>query len=203
MDLMPKKFLFDVWLQGTKAQQKAEAERQDLARASFTRANLSEAERMVGRGKLLEATALENVELAIDDETRALAEAQLADALAMQGRFPEAATVHPDKERKTYFEKIVAALTVDDGDRCACPDTESKIGTQDIAVTPRFERDRVFSPIHNEVVSLVECSKCGDLNARPLVSRLLISKDAIAQNQAPGARRAISDAQVLAKLEKA
>jgi len=174
---MPRKFNHPVWLTGTEEQQKAEAERQALALAIHSRAKMTEAERLVGRGKLLEETARGNN-----------AKDQLADALAMQGRFKEAAETHTDKHRRKYFREIVKALEMSDDAKCNCKDEKAKFGKDEIALTPRFERDRIFSPIHNEVVSLVECSKCGHKNARPLRSRLLKAKQA-----APG----LNDVQVL------
>jgi hypothetical protein len=196
-----KKFNFPVWLKGSKEQRQAEAERQALALAIHGRGHLSEAERLIGRGALLEQTARQNLEASgKNNQARILLESQLADALAMQGKYVDAASIHPDPERKEYFESIVTALEMDDEEKCDCPDTDAKIGDVDIAVTPRFERAKIFSPIHRELVSLVECSKCGHLNARPLRSQLLKHNDAIAQNEAAMSNknaRLISDVQVL------
>jgi hypothetical protein len=198
---MAKTFEFPVWLKGSPEQQAADAEAQEIARASFGRGHLSEAERLVGRGKLLEATARGNLKASgRHKEPRKLAESQLADALAMQGKYSEAAETHPDPERTKYFQRIIAALEMPDDKKCHCKDTTAKIDDQNIAVTPRFERAKIFSPIHRELVSLVECSKCGHLNARPLRSRLLKHNDAIAQNEAAMSNknaRLISDVQVL------
>jgi hypothetical protein len=190
------KFEFPIWLKGSEEEQAAESERQALARAFHSRAKLSDAERMVGRGQLLETTARANIEAGGGE----LAMQQLADALAMQGRFVEAAETHPDPDRKLYFEKVVAALEMSDDEKCPCKDTRVKFGEREAAVTPRFERGKIYSPIHNGIVSLVECSKCGHVNARPLRSRLLPQQAALSQNEATarGKGRAMkTDAEVL------
>lgn len=192
-----------MWLVGTEEQQAAETQRQDLALAAHGRGHLSEAERLIGRGELLEKTAQQNIIAAKDNpDAQELARANYADALAMQGKYSLAAKIHPDPVRTEYFESIVTALEMDDAEKCDCPDTEAKIGEQDIAITPRFEVAKIFSPIHNDMVSLVGCSKCPHLNARPLRSRLLKNNDAIAQNEAAMSSktpRLMSDAEVLAK----
>ena len=194
---MARSFDFAVWLKGSEAEQKAESERQVLALASHGRGHLSEAERLIGRGALLEKTAQANLNSATDDETRTLAMSQLADAQAMQGKYAEAAEAHPDLERKKYFEGVVAAIEMPDDAKCGCPDNYAKTGDIGIAVTPRFERDRIFSPVHGQTVSLVECVKCGHQNARPLRSRLLTQQAAQHANEQAKGGRLISDVQVL------
>lgn len=175
---MPKAFEFPVWLKGSPQEQEAENQRQAALRASFTRAKLTEAEEMIGRGHLLEQTARGNIEAARgkDAEARVLAENQLAEALAMQGRFAEAADEHHDAVKRAEFRAVGKAMEMDDGEKCDCPDIEGSI-------TPRFERRRIFSPVHGEVVSLVECQTCGHVNARPITSRLLAKNTAMNRNQ--------------------
>jgi hypothetical protein len=216
-----KKFNFPVWLKGSEEDQKAEAERQALTLASFTRAHQTEAERLVGRGKLLEETARLNLEAS--EGKSGLAQAQLADAMAMQGKYAEAAEIHPNPARTEHFENIIAALEMPDDEKCVCQDTRAHVtqiagrdvirklakgetvdtaseGGTVISLTPRFERARIFSPIHNDVVSLVECRKCGHLNARPLRSRVLQHNDARAQNEAAAQGKSplrVSDVQIL------
>lgn len=182
---MAKTFQFEVWLAGTPEQQAAEAERQALALASHSRAKLSEAERMVGRGKLLEETAQQNIDLAKgrDKAGRILAQAQLADALAMQGRYAEAAQTHPDKHRRKYFRDIGKAIEKPNDEKCKCRDKRISMDNQPVDLTPRFERARIFSPVHGEMVSVVECLRCGHTNARPLRSRLLKANSALSANE--------------------
>lgn len=192
---MAKIFTFPHWLVGTPEERAAEDERQRLTRASFTRARLTEAERLLGRGRLLEITARQN--LARAGEHDQLPKSQLADALAMQGRYVEAAEIHPDETRKAYFEKLVQALEMDDSEKCECPDDTTEMNGVSLALTPRFEERKIFSPIHNDVVSLVRCATCGHLNARPLKGRLLPQQAALAQSE--GAKKLIvNDSQLTA-----
>ena len=194
---MPKSFQFPVWLIGTKEEQVAEEERQNLARASHTRAKLNEAERLVGRGALLEQTARANIEAAKNQNRKAriLAENQLADALADQGRFKEASTIHHDRQRRKYFRDIGKAIEMPDAAKCKCKDQCLSIGETELEITPRFERAKVFSPVHNQIVSIVECSRCGHKNARPLRSRLLHHNAAMTANE--GTIRSESERKVL------
>lgn len=194
---MPKTFQFPVWLQGTPEEQKAEADRQALALAVHSRAHMTEAERLVGRGKLLEETARGNLAQA-KGKDRNFIKDQLADALAMQGRYEEAASTHTEKHRRAYFRSVGKALEKDDAEKCRCKDKKAEIGDAEISITPRFEKARIYSPVHGELVSLVACSHCGHLNARPLRSRLLVHNDALAASD--GAKRALkNDFQVLVK----
>lgn len=194
---MSKTFTFPVWLIGTPEEQKAEADRQALALAAHGRGRLTEAERLIGRGALLEKTARGNLQAAGDDQDAiTLAASQLADAYAMQGRYADAADVHPDLSRTQHFEKIAAAIEMDDEEKCGCPDSKAEMNGVDLSVTPRFDRGVVFSPAHGDTVSLVECSKCGHLNARPLRSRLLKHNAARNQNERTD-KPVTNDAQVL------
>lgn len=195
---MPKTFAFPVWLEGTPEEQAAEDERQKLALAIHGRGHLSEAERLVGRGRLLEQTARQNVEDATNQnhEARVLAENQLADSLAMQGRFREASVTHHERHRRKHFREIGRAIEMNDAAKCVCSDRHAEMNGVRLAITPRFEEARVFSVVHNQIVSVVRCSKCGHRNARPLRSRLL--KHNAAQNKAEKlGQPAESDAQVL------
>lgn len=180
--MMAKEFTFPVWLVGSPEEQAAETARQNLARASFTRARLTEAERLIGRGRLLEATARENLARANGNDE--LPKSQLADALAMQGRYVEAADLHPDEARKAHFENVVRALQMDDSEKCDCEDNKAEVKGVELSLTPRFEAARIFSPTHNAVVSLITCAKCGHANARKASSRLLSQQDALAQSEA-------------------
>lgn len=189
---MPKAFEFPVWLVGSVEQQEAEAQRQALALASHSRAKLSDAERLIGRGQLLEATARQNHSDAKgrDKAARLLAQAQLADAMGMQGRYAEAAKTHPDRHRRKYFRDLGKAIEKPDDEKCKCRDKRIAIEGQSVALTPRFERTRIFSPVHGEIVSVVECLKCHHTNARPLRSRLLKANSALSANEAVAASSA-------------
>lgn len=189
---MAKKFTFPHWLIGSPEEQKAEADRQALALAAHGRGHLSEAERLLGRGVSLEATARGNMA-----QPNVLASSQYADALAMQGKYALAAEIHPDRARREHFENIVRAIEMPDEEKCPCSDSTTTVNGIDLALSPRFEVAKIFSPVHGGVVSLVRCSKCGHTNARLLQSRLL--RQNAARNQSEQAGHAMaSDIAVLA-----
>jgi hypothetical protein len=184
-----------------------DARLQEVRRASFTRARLSEEEREVARGAALVEIGATNVELATrergeaeqvkaenlnasinerksgrileaqranrilsqTDETETHARATLAEGLAKWGRFAEAAEVHPDEEMQRDYGAIEEAIARDDSEKCDCPDSEG-FGQ---SITPRVVNQVVYSEPHNGLVPLVQCSRCGHLNARPLNGRLV------------------------------
>lgn len=182
------------WLQRTEAEvaeeQKTQAERQ----AGFTRAKLTEGERLIQRGVLLEETARGNIAAGAGDD----ALAQLAEGLALQGRYEEAAMRHPDEAMRTEYQRISQAIEMDDSEKCACLDDE----TEGLTITPRYSERMVFSTKHGAAVSLITCRKCGHSNARPARSRLLVQNAAMNTNLATvrgTARLGVSDAQILKK----
>lgn len=182
------------WLHKTDAELAEEAKIQDERRAGHTRAHLTDAERLVSRGALLEETARGNLVAGMD------ASAQLAEALAMQGRYGEAAEIHPNKMVRADYRQIIDAIEMDDEEKCNCPDTE----TEELTITPRFNERTVFSQRHGGAVALVTCVKCGHQNARPVKSRLLLNQAATNQNIAAvkGNQRGVSDAQILRKSDQ-
>lgn len=131
--------------------------------------------------------------------------AQLAEALAMQGRYGEAAQHHPDKRMRWRYTQIVEAIERDDEEKCDCPDTEStvRVGTEkvDLAITPRFNARTIYSNRHKGTVMLITCQTCGHLNARPPKSRLLLHQSALNQNvvAARSGIRGVADMQLLKK----
>jgi hypothetical protein len=152
----------------------AEDERaQELLRASFTRANLTEAERLVGRGALLEETAKGNLEAARgkDAAARELAENQLADAMAMQGKYEEAATTHHDRDMRKRYRDTAKAIEQPDEEECNCKPEKARLNDVEIEVPPTNIKQMVYSRRHGDVVALEVCD-CGWANARPLTGTL-------------------------------
>lgn len=101
----------------------------------------------------------------------------LARALYQQGQFDEALTYlsvkpriqYPRGEREKrskladYITRLKEAVEKDDDFDCGC----ERITVDGITQCRRFERERVFSPKHNDLVTVKECSICGDLNVYP------------------------------------
>jgi len=198
-----KKFDFPKWLQRSEeevaAEQKIQAERQ----AGFTRAHLTEGERLVQHGVLLEETARGNLAAGAGDD----AKAQLAEGLSLQGRFDEAATHHPDKVMRAEYRRVQQAIERPDDEKCACPDEERTVSTGgekvELSITPRYSEKTVFSIPHGGAVQLITCRKCEHANARAPRSRLLTQSAAMSQNLAMARgqteRGRLSDIQILRK----
>lgn len=218
---MSNKKQFPNWLHRTEAEIEEEARTQEQRRAGYSRANLTREEELISRGELLERTSRGNLDAIQKDkefwgegitlqghaQTRAeeltIQEQEelerLAQSLSMQGRHEEAAG--HSAEQKKYYQGIVAAIEMDDSEKCDCEDTVGKIGEQDIAITPRFAAREVFSLTHQKIVSLVTCNKCGHENARAPKARILLSQSAMNNNravvQSGTARGLISDVDLL------
>ena len=206
---MAKKFSFPKYLQRTKAETAEEVKVQKLRQASFGRAHQTAEERLVSRGALIEQTARGNLDAlgkdlragwqgAMLDKYLKDNQAQLAFGLAMQGRYDEAEKHHPDPLMKKRFKDIAAAIKKPDTEKCDCPDTIATVDGVEIAITPRFSKQEIFSQKHGKVVSLITCSKCGHVNAREPKSRLLQSQAWMAQNRAAQAGRGrVRDSEIL------
>lgn len=167
----------------TEDEEKKDNEAQLLQRASFGRAHMTEAEKLVSRGMQMEEIARANIETqeALREEghnvsTRGGANQymltlelfRLAEGLEMQGRFQEAAGVHPHAREQARLLKIEEAIEKDDAEVCDCPPTVANLDGQEVEIQPYFEIKKIFSRKHRDVVSLVGCSKCGEpVNATP------------------------------------
>jgi hypothetical protein len=180
------------WLERSEAELAAEEETQALRRAAHTRARLTEEERLVSRGALLEQTARGNLDAAGGNvELVAREKENLAVALAMQGRFTEAAKIHPDKLMRQHFKDIESAIEMDDAEKCDCKDFTGTVDGVEIAVTPRYSARTVYSTKHGEAVQLITCARCGHMNARKPRGRLLLA------SQNTGTGRQLRDSQIL------
>lgn len=103
------------------------------------------------------------------------AEAQLADALAEQGHYSDAAELHPSAEHAERYRAIAAAIDrPDDEQGCQCelqnvldPQTNRPILLQNEIVS-----EYIFSPKHGRLMPVVQCVKCGDMNVKPAPAHL-------------------------------
>jgi hypothetical protein len=198
----------------TPEEEAEEARLQELRRASFTRARLTPEERAVARGAVMEEIARAQ----IDNMTAARAEghnvstrgganlgmvaranATLAHALASQGRFREAAEIHPLKRMAAKYLKTAEA--VEKGDElCECerevktdPLTQKKI-----EISPRRAIREIYSRTHGALVALTRCESCGDLNAVPVGGQAAQIVEAV-RGSTRARRATTNDAQALGK----
>lgn len=97
-----------------------------------------------------------------------------AEALAMQGRFQEAANVAKRKDLKqTFIEKHVAVMQADDD--CQCDNFRNENG---LKVPNQSVECYAFSEKHKSVMPFIRCHICGNLNAKPLPEYLQKQKEA-------------------------
>jgi hypothetical protein len=174
-----------------------DARLQEIRRASHTRSKLTEEERLVSRGMALEEIARANIELMGERREQGFnrrawggatvdmveeEQVKLAEALSMQGRYREAATVHPRKTVANEYEAIAEAIERDDDEECGCRPKKAILKGKEIEVPRQYVKRRVFSPKHGKLVELEACP-CGHMNARPARGVLAASISAQAANR--------------------
>lgn len=101
------------------------------------------------------------------DETLArlrTARRRLADALAHQGRYDEAAAVEPEADQAQLYQYVWEAVWRDDTESCAC----EPFRDGELSLTHDHVAEEILSLNHNRIMPLVRCNCCGFLNARPL-----------------------------------
>lgn len=144
---------------------------QEMRRASFTRANLTEVERLVSRGKVLEDTALANLSAAVrngNEEQAQIERWHLADALAMSGDLEGAIQIHPIEQERERLQAEKEAIDRPDDETCACQPERANLNGVDIDVPTKHVAKMIYSKKHGDVVGLEVCDKCGGTNARPV-----------------------------------
>lgn len=108
--------------------------------------------------------------------------ARLVDALRILGRYEEALDIAFDQETIDLIEQTRRAVEREDTEDCPagdCVDHRKTFGKDNREiVTPRkFIRERVYSPKHGKMMSLVVCSQCGDMNVTPHVPVIPVHPD--------------------------
>jgi hypothetical protein len=92
----------------------------------------------------------------------------LAEALAGQGRFTEAAQTATREDLKTIFTDKALAVEKDDAD-CECP-TYYESG--EYHLPNQYVESYAFSEKHQAIMPFIRCRSCGTLNARPILHHL-------------------------------
>jgi hypothetical protein len=175
------------------ATEAANGQAQAALRASFTRARLNDGERLLARGVQMEEVARAHIrtmeahrEEGHTVSTRGgankdmLAEQNvvLAIALELQGRYEEAAAVHPMRREQKRLLAVHEAVGRND-ELCDCPRDEpidpltKKTSGNEVrlSISPRRNLKTIYSRKHGGAVSLMRCDSCGHLNARPLTGQ--------------------------------
>lgn len=155
------------FLQRTPEQIADEEARQQIARDLHLKgARQTPAEMRIGQAMLAEEAIRKNLDL-IDPEAQPdvyrETEIMLAESLAEQGRYTEAAEIDPQ------WESMVEAIERPDDEFCDCPEdgvqTRNAQGAVTIPVPKLFIATEVLK--EGQLVPLVVCAKCGQMNATP------------------------------------
>lgn len=123
-----------------------------------SRARLSPEERTIGRGIELER------HYRIVNKPDGLAE-----ALAMQGKYAEAAAVAVSPAYKKDFQEMATAVDSADTD-CTC---DSHKETKDYLIPNQYVERYSYSQKHRRMMPFVRCTVCKTLNARPMPEHLV------------------------------
>ncbi len=93
---------------------------------------------------------------------------QLAELIAEQGKYADAACLTKDETKREYYRLLIVAVVRPDSDSCGCPEriiTDAKTGQQ--FREPAMHRmANVMSAKHGAVVGLFQCLTCGFQNVR-------------------------------------
>lgn len=135
-----------------------EVQRQEKLRREFhSRVRLSSAHQEAARAVIFEQQLREAFEIDGNDETAD----RLADNLAMQGRFIEAAEIAVSKEARSFYSKAADAIYLDKAG-CECTDQVAVVGQHRIRIPVRRVIKEVYSVKHGGFGFLTECATCGD-----------------------------------------
>lgn len=189
-----------VWLHRTPEQQAADTALQDRLRQAQgpgRRPNPTEA-RLIQAAAIKRSAEAQLNNLRLDPDAKLLhietAEAQLAEALAMEGRYVEAAELHPDLEHAERFQRIAEAIDRDDdAPTCECkvkPEVNELTG-KPVIITGEHISEMVFSKKHGRMTPLLVCSGCGGMQVKPTAPQHLQERLDRARQEHTNAKRKI------------
>jgi hypothetical protein len=98
-----------------------------------------------------------------------IAKARLADALAEQGRYDEAAAAANSPEQRAEYTAMWQAVWLDDDETCPC----EPFVDGNMSLTHDHVAIEVISQKHgNRLMPAIRCNACGFVNVRPLTHEL-------------------------------
>lgn len=187
-----------IWLRRTPEQQAQDAALQDpLRQAAGPGIRPNPTERHLLRAAAVERSAQAHLKhLRVRPHTDPShvrnAEAQLAEAWAAQGKYSEAAELHPTSDHAARFAAIAAAIERDDdAPRCDCPIERVADPAQNgrmVTLNADHVSEIVFSRKHNQLMPLISCAACGDLNVKAAPSHLQERMDKVRATQRDAVR---------------
>lgn len=116
---------------------------------------------------------------------------QLAESLASQGKYLDAAKQTSDAEEKKLYRKMDKAVWTDDENICKCAAPVDFVNGEKWTLPKYRIVRRVYSLKHEAEMPLLECVVCGKWNARNLTLDLQRIEAAIAKGGKP-----VSDAEI-------
>lgn len=174
----------------TKKRLKRIAEQQlRLREAAIARGRLSPEARVMQLGMAHEMSARTDVEMLEGELSQlpagftdagkvahlVIARKRLAEALAQQGRYNEAAEVEPDKEQARVYLELWMAVWREDDETCPC----TPFIDGDVSLTHDHVAQDVISAKHdNKLMPAIRCNCCGFINVRPLTHELIVQQRA-------------------------
>lgn len=139
-----------------------EKQRQDRLRRDFnSRVKQSPVQEEMARAMILEESLRTSHTSAGDDIRNHIAD-RLADNLAAQGKFAEAATTASDESLRTFYKK--AAEAIYGNSECACDGKIESIGQTRIQLPKYRVLKEIYSLKSGQFGFLVECNTCGQWN---------------------------------------
>jgi hypothetical protein len=143
----------------------------DLRRKFNSRTKLSPADNERARAIVLEDSLRDNLKLVHGNSKKSVVlEKQLAESLASQGKFKEAAEYSTGKEKEFYL-KVDSAVWADD-DLCECEAPKEAVAGKLLELPKHRLIKQVYSLKHGVVMNLLECQTCGEWNVRDLTDDL-------------------------------
>lgn len=138
-----------------------ELKRQENLRRDFnSRARLSPVEIEMARSLVIEKDLRHTLEQQTGEELRAQTQNQLADVIAAQGRFTEAASLTSDEQTKEFYTKAGKAIW--DSEECADGERVEAVG-QDRLRMPKYRvLKQAYSLKTGQFGFLCECNTCGN-----------------------------------------
>lgn len=96
--------------------------------------------------------------------------ARLSEALAIQGRYDEAAGHEPNPRKAKEWQDIWEAVWRDDKEDCPCPAYRIE-GTQKLL--NHTQAAKIYSLKHGRDMALLKCHACGFMNVKTLTPELI------------------------------
>jgi hypothetical protein len=131
------------------------------------RGALEELEKLVGEALVSGRDDLQELQT-----SRTALRHQLAERLAIVGRYDLAAEIEPDPVYQDEYVKILEAVFREDDEWCDCGPLRGSGEYAEIEISQQVVKAEVWSLKHNQMMMLLKCNGCGFLNVASLPNHL-------------------------------